>query len=236
MRIQKKGGLAAWQARYLSAVVLSMASAAVVFGPGLASGADAPEASDKLGNFDQAIADLRQEAGQDRRDIVKANMLLTASEGNTFWPLYDEYRNERNALNDKKVALIKDFLSKRDTMSQDDAEKLTKQFFEQQKDTVSLKEKYWSRMNKVLSARTTSRFFQIDQKLDAAVDLVIAIESAAHSLISCGTEPDSPDGNPVRRGSRAIEHRHGCRTWRTALLARRRWQPVSLPMLQGFPI
>jgi polyhydroxyalkanoate synthesis regulator phasin len=174
MRIQKKGGLGAWQARYLSAVVLSVASVAVLFGPGIASGASAPEASDKLGNFDQAIADLRQEAGQDRRDIVKANMLLTASEGNTFWPLYDEYRNERSALNDKKVNLVKDFLSKRDTMTQDEAEKLTKEFFELQKDTVSLKEKYWSRMNKQLSARTTSRFFQIDQKLDAAVDLVIA--------------------------------------------------------------
>jgi hypothetical protein len=176
MRMQKKGGLAARQARYLSAVVLSMASAAALFGPGIASGAAAPATSERFGNFDQAIADLRAEAGQDRRDIVKANMLLTASEGNTFWPLYDEYRNERNTLNDKKVALIKDYLGKRDTMSQDDAEKLTKQFFDLQKDTISLKEKYWGRMNKVLSARTTTRFFQIDQKLDAAVDMVIATQ------------------------------------------------------------
>jgi hypothetical protein len=172
MRIPKKGCLAAWQARCLSAV-LSLAGVAVVLGPGIAAGAE-PALDEKYGNVDQAIADLRAEAGKDRRDIVKANMLLTNSEGAIFWPLYDDYRAERNALNDRKAGLVKDFLAKRDTMSQDDAEKLTKQNFELQEDTVKLKEKHWNKMNKVLSARTTSRFFQIDQKLDAAVDMVIA--------------------------------------------------------------
>jgi hypothetical protein len=173
MSILKKGCLTAWQVRCLSAVILSAAGAAVVLSPGIASGAD-PAASEKFGNFDEAVADLRAEAGKDRRDIVKANMLLTNSESAIFWPLYDEYRAERNALNDRRVANVKDFLAKRDTMSQDDAEKLTKNNFELQEDVVKLKEKHWNKMNKVLSARTTSRFFQIDQKLDAAVDMVIA--------------------------------------------------------------
>lgn len=173
MPIQKRDCLAAWQVRCLSAVILSAAGAAVVLSPGIASAAE-PAVSEKFGNFDEAVADLRAEAGKDRRDIVKANMLLTNSESAIFWPLYDDYRAERNALTDRRVANIKDFLAKRDTMSQDDAEKLTKTNFELQEDVVKLKEKHWNKMNKVLSARTTSRFFQIDQKLDAAVDMVIA--------------------------------------------------------------
>jgi polyhydroxyalkanoate synthesis regulator phasin len=174
MLILKKNRLAALPARYSLAVILGMAGVAVVLGPRIAVGADPAASSEKFGNFDEAIADLRQEANQDRRQLVKANMLLTNSEGGIFWPLYDEYRADRNALNDKKVALVKDFLSKRDTMTQDQAEKLTKDAFDLQKDTVKLKEKYYDKMTKVLSNRTVARFFQIDQKLDAATDMVLA--------------------------------------------------------------
>jgi hypothetical protein len=170
----KKSRLAAWPARYSLAVFLGVAGVAAALGPRIAVGADPATSSEKFGNFDEAIADLRQQAGQDRRQLVKANMLLTNSEGGTFWPLYDEYRAERSAQNDKKVALIKDYLGKRDTMTQDEAAKLTKDYFDLQKDTIKLKEKYYDKMTKVLSNRTVARFFQIDQKLDAAVDMMLA--------------------------------------------------------------
>src|SRR3974390_3398023 len=174
MPILNKCRLAAWPARYAFAVILGMACVAVVLGPRIAVGAAPAVSSERFGNFDQAIAELRQEAGQDRRQLVKANMLLTNSESGTFWPLYDQYRADREPLHDRKVALIKDFLANRDTMTQDHAEKLTKEYFDLQRDTVKLKEKYWDKMTKVLSNRTVARFFQIDQKLDAAVDMVLA--------------------------------------------------------------
>jgi polyhydroxyalkanoate synthesis regulator phasin len=173
MPILKKSRLAAWPVRCF-ALIMGMAGVAVLMGPRIAAGAEPAATDERLGNFDQAIADLRAQAGQDRREIVKANMLLTNSEGATFWPLYDEYRADRNGLNDKKVALVKDYLTKRDSMTQDQAAKLTKEFFDLQRDTVKLKEKYYDKMTKVLSNRTVARFFQIDQKLDAATDMVIA--------------------------------------------------------------
>jgi hypothetical protein len=174
MLILNKCRLAAWPARYSFAVILGLAGAAVAFGPRIAVGADPDVSAEKFGNFDQAIAELRQEAGQDRRQLVKANMLLTNSESGTFWPLYDKYRADLEPLHDRKVALIKDYLTNRDTMTQDHAEKLTKEYFDIQKDTIKVKEKHWDKMTKVLSNRTVARFFQIDQKLDAAVDMVLA--------------------------------------------------------------
>jgi hypothetical protein len=73
-----------------------------------------------------AIAELRQEAGRDRRHLVKANMLLTESEGAQFWPLYDQYRSERQRLWDRKVRQITDFLARRNSMSEDEAGTLAK--------------------------------------------------------------------------------------------------------------
>src|SRR5580658_7069500 len=46
-----------------------------------------PIVNEKFTNLAPAIKMLRSEIGQDRRDIVAAAMLLTPSEGKTFWPL-----------------------------------------------------------------------------------------------------------------------------------------------------
>jgi polyhydroxyalkanoate synthesis regulator phasin len=75
-----------------------------------------------------------------------------------FWPLHDAYRTERNLLGDRKVRLITDYLAKRDTMNEDDARRLTREFFSNEKDRVAVKEKYIAKMSKVLSARTVARF------------------------------------------------------------------------------
>ena len=101
-------------------------------------------------------------------------MLLTNSENAQFWPLYDAYRNERNLVGDRKVRLITDYAAKRDTMSEGEATRLTQEFFSIEKERIAVKEKYVAKMSKVLSARTVARFFQIEQKLDATVDLALA--------------------------------------------------------------
>ena len=157
----------------VSAAILSVAGAAAL-SSGIAWSAEPAPVSEKYGDVQQAIADLRQAGGQDRRELVRRNMLLTNSEGAIFWPLYDEYRAACAEVGDRKAKLITDFLAQRDTMTQDQAEKLTKEMFSIQEDAIPIKEKYQKKMIKVLSARTVARFFQIDQKLDAVGDIVLA--------------------------------------------------------------
>src|SRR5277367_5557835 len=92
---------------------------------GLAAAAPAT-GNDKLVSLEPAINMLRAEVGQDRRDVVAASMLLTKSEGEIFWPLYDQYRAEQGALVDSKIRLIGDYIDNRDAMSQDQAAELVK--------------------------------------------------------------------------------------------------------------
>ena len=170
-------GPLAWRTTVLFAAVLGVASIGSLVGAGVALGADPkPIVNDKFADLEPAIAELRQEVGQDRREIVKVNMLLTNSEAGTFWPLYDQYRDARNALADRKVRLITDFAARRDSMSEEEAQRLTKELLTIEKKKVAIKESYVAKMSKVLSARTVARFFQIDQKLDAAVDLALATQ------------------------------------------------------------
>jgi hypothetical protein len=142
--------------------------------PAVSLAADAPVVNEKFADLEPGIQMLRSEVGQDRRDVVKAAMLLTESESKTFWPLYDEYRAEQAKVNDRKVRLITDFIAERNTMSEDQAEKLMKEALSIEEKRTEVKEDYVKKMGKVLSARTTARFFQIDAKLDAVVDAALA--------------------------------------------------------------
>lgn len=142
--------------------------------PALALAADTPVVNEKFSDLEPAIQMLRQEVGKDRREIVKANMLLTNSEAARFWPIYDEYRAEMRKLGDRRVKVITDYAANRDSMSEDEANRLLKEALDIDKQRTEIKEDYIKKFEKELSARTTARFFQIDQKLDAAVDAALA--------------------------------------------------------------
>jgi hypothetical protein len=130
--------------------------------------------NEKFSDLEPAIQMLRQEVGKDRREIVKANMLLTNSEAARFWPIYDEYRAEMTKIGDRRVKLITDYAANRNSMSEDEAHRLLKEALEIDQERTELKVSYVKKFNKELSARTTARFFQIDQKLDAALDASLA--------------------------------------------------------------
>jgi hypothetical protein len=143
--------------------------------PALAFAADKPVVNEKFADLEPAIQMLRQEVGKDRREIVKANMLLTNSEAAKFWPLYDEYRTEIHKVGDRRLKVITDYAASRDSMSEDEANQLARDWLAAEKERIDIKQDYVKKFQKGgLSARTTARFFQIDQKLDAAVDAALA--------------------------------------------------------------
>ena len=138
--------------------------------PVLALAADKPVVNEKFTDLEPAIKELRDAVGKDRRDIVKANMLLTNSEAARFWPIYDEYRAEIHKLGDRRVKLITDYAANRNAMSEDEALRLLKEAIDIDKEKADLQGDYVKKFNKELSARTTARFFHIEQKLDAIGD------------------------------------------------------------------
>jgi hypothetical protein len=164
-----------WKSRFLSTAMVGIASASVLLPASLTlAGPARPIVNEKFSDFAPAIAELRQEAGQDRRDIVRANMLLTETESARFWPLYDQYRAERQKIGDRRVRLITDFLAQKNSMSEDQARDLANEDFAIVRDTGELKTKWYKKMTKELSERTVARFFHIDEKLDAAADIALA--------------------------------------------------------------
>jgi hypothetical protein len=144
--------------------------------PGFALAADQPVVNDKFTDLEPAIQMLRKDVGRDRREIVKANMLLTNSEAARFWPIYDEYVAEMNKVGDRRVKLITDYAAARNSMSEDEGMRLLKEALDIDKERVEVKEDFVKKFNKALSARTNARFFHIESKLDATMDAARAAQ------------------------------------------------------------
>src|ERR1700746_1788081 len=88
--------------------------------PAFVLAADQPAVNEKFTDLEPAIQMLREEVGKDRRQIVKANMLLPGSEAAKFWPIYDECVAEMAKVGDRRVKLITDSAAARNSMSEDE--------------------------------------------------------------------------------------------------------------------
>jgi hypothetical protein len=113
-------------------------------------------------------------AQTERQAVVAGNLTLTAQESQGFWPLYNQYRSDVSAVQNKRVKVITDYAAKHQTLTDSDARKLLEEYLDYEAAVLKLRERYVSKFAKVLPGTKLARFFQIESKLDALTDLTIA--------------------------------------------------------------
>ena len=119
---------------------------------------------------------LRSTIRANKKALVAANLTLSDEEAAKFWPLYDEYQKKLTAVNDRLVALIKDYTSNYATLADEHALKLTEQYLGVEDDRIKVRREYLPQFGKLLSGRKVARFFQIENKMDAVVRYDLAEE------------------------------------------------------------
>jgi hypothetical protein len=123
-----------------------------------------------------SIEVLRSLAETERKAIVADNMSFTSEEAAAFWPVYNEYREESRKVGDIRVKVIRDLAAEFDTLDDDRAEEMLREVLDFQADRVKLRKSYVRKFNKVIPAKKTVRFFQINSKLDTIIDFALAKE------------------------------------------------------------
>jgi hypothetical protein len=126
------------------------------------------------------IALTRAEIQTARQAIIAEGMKLTEEEALAFWPVYRDYRVEMARLGDRIVKVITEFAASDATLTDEQAKRLLDESLDIKADEVAVKKKYVGAFRKVLPAQKTTRFFQLENKLDAVVfyDLAKAIPLA----------------------------------------------------------
>ena len=105
----------------------------------------------------------------DKKLLVAENMELTDAEAKAFWPVYEQYQSELFLLRARTVKLIKDYADAYDKMTNETAKKLLDELITIESLGPKLRQAYLPKFRKVLPEVKVVRYFQIENKIQAAL-------------------------------------------------------------------
>jgi hypothetical protein len=110
----------------------------------------------------------------DKKLLVSDNMQLTAAEAKAFWPVYEQYQSELFLIRARTARLIVDYANAYDTMSKSVAKKLLDDLIALQALRPKLNTQYVPKFRKILPDIKVVRYYQIENKIDAALTYELA--------------------------------------------------------------
>jgi hypothetical protein len=117
---------------------------------------------------------LREKLRADKKAVVAAVLELTDGEAKVFWPVYNAYQSDMVSHYDRVLKLLDTYTKAYDTMTDEIATSLLKQFLALERDHVALLTSYVPRFQKVLPPRKVARLYQIENKARALVNYELA--------------------------------------------------------------
>ena len=126
---------------------------------------------------DEDIKLFRKDVRSLKKQIIAANMDLTDTEAQQFWPIYDRYTAELAKIFDKKYALLNEYAQNYTTITGEQAERYIKGRADVEESTLQLRLRYFPLFRKVLSGTETALFFQMDWRLGLVMDLQLASQT-----------------------------------------------------------
>ena len=124
--------------------------------------------------MDEQIALARQSAHTDRQVLIMGNMHFTADESAEFWPAWKQYRAAMAANTDRMLALIANFARNYEQMTDMKANELMVDSFSIRMQDLVIKQQFANDINKFMPTKKVMRVIQIENKLDAALQLKLA--------------------------------------------------------------
>jgi hypothetical protein len=105
----------------------------------------------------------------DKKLFIADNMQLTETEAKAFWPIYDQYQDELFLLRARTIKLITDYADAYENMTDDIAKNLLDEVITIETLGLKLRQAYLPRFRKVLADVKVVRYYQIENKIHAAL-------------------------------------------------------------------
>lgn len=117
------------------------------------------------------FAALRKDIRSVRKQIIAANLTLTDDEAPKFWPVYEQYSEELQNITDLRLALIQEYAEDYETLSDEEADRLVRLWQAADVSADELRQKYVPIMRKVLPAKKTATFFQLERQISMTIEM-----------------------------------------------------------------
>ena len=112
----------------------------------------------------------------DKKLVVAANMELNDADGKAFWPIYEAYQKDLQAINDRLSRTILAYADAYNKSTLTDAQ--AKQFSDEalaiDQDEITMRKTYAGRLSRVLPGKKVARYLQVENKIRAAIRYQLA--------------------------------------------------------------
>jgi len=115
---------------------------------------------------------LTRDIQAESKSIVEANLELIDDQATAFWALYDEYDAAYDAIVDERLKIIEDYLLDYYALDEETAKDLITRSLDLNQKILNTKQEYLGKMFEVLPATVVGKFFQIDNRIGAVIDVV----------------------------------------------------------------
>jgi hypothetical protein len=124
--------------------------------------------------MDDILKAVRGDLQSERADIIAKNVTLTSEVAAKFWPVYNAYQKEQNAIMDDQLRGLQRYIENYDTLDDAGALSLINAHFDRDGRMNALRQKWFGDFQKVLGTKQAVRVMQIDRRLSLAHQLYFA--------------------------------------------------------------
>lgn len=115
------------------------------------------------------IAIIQDIYGKSKTELVNDFLNLKEPQATAFKEVYNNYETERKALGQKKIQLISDYAANYDTLTDENADELTKNNLKINVDQEKLFSKTYGKAKKAIGAINAAKFIQLEQYLQTTI-------------------------------------------------------------------
>lgn len=138
-------------------------------------------------------ADIEARIENARIAYITRELALTPEQGQRFWPLYNEYSNRRRDLRKNHDQLRR---SASPTMSEEEARDNLKKILALSKNEVNLTEDYFTKFQKVVSARQVAQLYEAEREFGRVMMREMKTQrQASRAGGQRGRPADTPNSN-----------------------------------------
>ena len=119
---------------------------------------------------------VKEKIKADKKLFVAENLQLTESEAKAFWPVYESYQRDLDAINERLIKLIKEYARNFDSMTDEAAAKLVSDAVNIDVDRTKQMQTYLPQIMKALPAKKAARYYQLETKIRALINFELAAE------------------------------------------------------------
>ncbi len=156
-----------------SAALLAAVCLFTVFGVSGNAAQQAQAVSTTPAATDEMLAALRSDMLASRADVLAKNLTMTSEQAAKFWPVYEAYQKEQNAIMDEHEKGIQRYIESFDKLDDAGALGLIKAHLDRDERMAALRQKALVDFQRAVGTKLAARAIQIDRRLSLAYQLQI---------------------------------------------------------------